>query len=334
MKLLQKQNKKSSRSFCIKSHTIIHCVFVIKASYGVMADSHLFARYGFVNGDGSGPIQLSLAFYHEMMKLNISNQYDYLPDTGATPKFRSYQKRGLAKYINFDDGYAQCNSGPSTHPDEAELKRLKLQHLIYIANDYDKWNILAEPRNPKSLPAKTTNDPITLLVPQLEKDHTILTGLDRLRETCRLISLINDDFDGKAIQVLTDNIDNPNFSIGPNVSDALEFRSYMCINRMFGTRVATMELQGKLEYEYRRVSKMNRNEFGSKNWTAYHVRFSEMQALQAGSGLLFERLSEKWQNKKVNPSPPYKMRDEACPEEYLNYLFRDDELVPDILDLR
>lgn len=306
----------------------------IKASYGVLADSHLFARYGFVNGDGSGPIQLSLAFYHEMMKLNISNQYDYLPDTGATPKFRSYQKRGLAKYINFDDGYAQCNSGPSTHPDEAELKRLKLQHLIIIANDYDKWNILAEPRNPNSLPAKTIDDPITLMVPQLEKNYTILTGLDRLRETCRLISLINDDFDGKAIQVLTDNIDNPNFSIGPNVSDALEFRSYMCITRIFGTRVATMELQGNLESEYRRVSKMNRNEFGSKNWTAYHVRFSEMQALQAGSGFLFERLSQNWESKKVNAAAPYTMRDTSCPEEYLNYLFRDDELVPDILDLR
>jgi hypothetical protein len=172
------------------------------------------------------------------------------------------------------------------------------------------------------------------MVPQLEKNYTILTGLDRLRETCRLISLINDDFDGKAIQVLTDNIDNPNFSIGPNVSDALEFRSYMCITRIFGTRVATMELQGNLESEYRRVSKMNRNEFGSKNWTAYHVRFSEMQALQAGSGFLFERLSQNWESKKVNAAAPYTMRDTSCPEEYLNYLFRDDELVPDILDLR
>ena len=52
-----------------------------QASYGFMADAHLYARYGFVNGDGSGPIQLSLAFHHEMMKLNISNQYDYIPDT-------------------------------------------------------------------------------------------------------------------------------------------------------------------------------------------------------------------------------------------------------------
>ena len=299
-----------------------------------MADAHLYARYGFVNGDGSGPIQLSLAFHHEMMKLNISNQYDYLPDTGATPKFRNYQKRGVAKYLQFDDGYSECNSGPSTHPDEAELKRLKLQHLLSIANDYEKWNIFIEPRNTKSLPARSTEIPITTQVPQFEKNYTIIRGLDRLRETCRFISLINDDFDGNAQQVLKDNIGDPDFRIGPNVSDALEFRSLMCISRWFGTRVMSMELQGKLESEYHRVYRMNRDEFGSRNWTAYHVRFGEMQALQAASGLIFERVSLSWESKKVNPEPEYQMKDETCPTEYLNYLFRDEELVPDILNLK
>ena len=161
---------------------------------------HYNARYGFVNGDGSGPIQLNLAFHHEMMKLNISNQYDYLPDTGTTPKFRSYQKRGVAKYLKYDDGYAECNSGPSTHPEEAELKSLKLQYLLSIANDYEKWNAILEPRQPKSSPAKSTDIPITLLVPQYEKNYTIIRGLERLRETCRFISLINDDFNGNALQ--------------------------------------------------------------------------------------------------------------------------------------
>jgi len=330
----QRIQNKTGRSFIVSStNRLIEPYSEPMTSYGIIPESHLFARYGFVNGDGSSPIQISLAFYHEMMKLNISNQYNYLPDTGATPKFRNYQKRGLAKYLLYDDGYAECNSGPTTHPEESELKRLKLFYLLNIANDYEKWNMLVEPRNPKSLPAKTTGNPITLVVPQYEKDNTILTGLERLRETCRLISLLNDDFNGNAIQYLTDNMGNTNF-IGPNVSDALEFRSYMCISRMFGTRVVTMELQGKLELEYQHLSKMNRNEFGSKNWTAYHVRFGEMQALQAASGLIFERLSQKWESKKINPEPEYTMRDEACPAEHINYLFRDHEFVPDILDLR
>ena len=304
-----------------------------KASYGFMSDANLYARYGFVNGDGSGPIQLSLAFHHELMRLNISNQYNYMPDTGATQKFRNYQKRGVAKYLQFDDGYPECNSGPSTHPEEAELKRLKHQHLLDIANEYERWNALINPRNSKSLPAMSVDIPITNVVPQFIKNLTQIQGLDDLRETCRLISLINDDFDGKAQQVLKDNMGNKDFRIGNNVSDALEFRSLMCMSRWFGTRAVTMELQGKFEAEYRKLVKMNREEFGSINWAAHHVRFGEMQALQAASGLLFDRVSLRWESKKVNPEPEYRMKDDACPKEHLHFLFRDEELVPDIFDL-
>lgn len=299
-----------------------------------MADIHLYARYGFVNGDGSGPTLLSLAFHHEMMKLNISNQYNYIPETVVPQKFQNYQKRGIAKYLQFDDGYAECNSGPSTHPEEAELKRLKLLHLIDIANEYERWNVLIDPRNNNTLPARSIEVPITTVVPQFMKDLTLIQGLDHLRETCRLISLINDDFDGNALQVLKSNIGNKKFRIGPDVNDALEFRSLMCISRWFGTRALTMELQGKFDAEYRKLSNLNRNEFGSKNWTAHHVRFGEMQALQVVSSLIFEKVSESWEKKKVNPEPEYRMRDVSCPEEYFHYLFRDEELVPDVFDFR
>mmetsp|Transcript_5075 Transcript_5075/g.12114 ORF Transcript_5075/g.12114 Transcript_5075/m.12114 type:complete len:717 (-) Transcript_5075:2805-4955(-) len=327
--------QKMGRSFVVSSiGRTIEPYSEPMASYGFIADAHLYARYGFVNGDGSGPTQLSLAFHHEMMKLNISNQYDYIPDTGATQKFQNYQKRGVAKYLQFDDGYPECNSGPSTHPEEAELKRLKLIHLLDIANEYDRWNVLIEPRNMKTSPARSIDVPITTAVPQFTKNLTLLDGLDTLRETCRMISLINDDFDGKALQVLKSNIGNKNFRIGPSVSDALEFRSLMCLSRWFGTRALTMELQGKFDSEYRKLSKLNREEFGSKNWTAFHVRFGEMQALQAVSGLLFERVSQSWENKKVNPEPEYRMKDAACPEQHLHYLFRDEKSVPDLYDLR
>merc|ERR1712194_689871 len=212
-------------------------------------------------------------------------------------------------YLQFDDGYPECNSGPSTHPEEAELKRFKLQHLINIANEYDRWNILIEPRNSNSLPARSIDIPITKIVPQFKKDFTFIQELDYLRETCRLISLINDDFDGRAHEVLTDNIWNKDFRIGTDVSDALEFRSFMCISRWFGTRAMAMELQGKFESQYRKLLKMNRDEFGSKKWALHHVRFGEMQALQAASGLIFERVSQNWKSKKVNPEPEYRMKD-------------------------
>jgi len=335
LKTRPQTQQKSGRSFVVSSiNRVIGPYSEPMASYGFIADAHLYARHGFVNGDGSGPIQLSLGYHHEIMKLNISNQYDYLPHTGSQEKFLNYQKRGIVKYLQFDDGYPECNAGPSTHPDEAELKRLKLQHLLGFANDYERWNILMEPRNPESLPAQSTEIPITTILPQFQKDFNLMQGIDRLQETCRFISIVNGDFDGNALQVLRDNVGNTNFRLGPDMSDALEFRSLMCISRWFGTRYMSMELQGKFESEYRGLTQMNRDDFGSKNWTASHVRFGEMQALQAASSLIFERVSESWESKKTDPEPEYRMKDDVCPEDYSNYLFRDDEHVPDILDLR
>jgi hypothetical protein len=331
----KKKEQRTGRSFVVTSSSrTIDAYTEPMVSYGYLADAHVYARYGFINGDGSGPTQISLAFHHEVMKLNISSQYNYLPDTGTTPKFRSYQRHGVAKYLLYDDGYTECIPGPATHPDEAELKRLKLEHLIRMANDYARWNVLMPPRSPFSMPAKATDVPITLDTPQFYTNYTYLPDeLDYVRETCRMISLTNDEFDGNAIQILRDNLENPNFVIGPEVSDALEFRSYMCLSRLFGTTVVTMELQGSLASEGQRVAELNRNDFGSKNWTAYHVRLGEMQALKAAAMLIFARVSESWEDKKVDPETEYTMRDESCPDEHLKYLFREEEPSPGAYEL-
>jgi hypothetical protein len=38
------------------------------------------------------------------------------------------------------------------------------------------------------------------------------------------------------------------------------------------------------------------NEFGIRNWTAYHIQFGEMQALKAAATLIFALVSERWQD--------------------------------------
>lgn len=335
----EQQQDQGGRSFVVtSSNRMIEANTEPMVSYrgGNIADAHMYARYGFINGDGSGPTQISLAFHHEVLKLNISSQYDYLPNTGTTPKFQNYQHPGVVKYLLYDDGYAECIPGPATHPHEAELKRLKFEHLMRIANDYDRWNLLMPPRSPFSKPAKSTARPITWDVPQFYVNYTYLPdSLDFVRETCRLITLTNDDYNGNAIQVLRANVDNPNFVIGPDVSDALEFRSYLCLSRLFGTALVTMELQGSSPSEVQRISELNRHEFGTFNWTAYHVRLGEMQALHAAATLIFARVSESWEDKKIDPEIEYTMRDESCPSEYLKFLFREgeSELSPNVMDL-
>jgi hypothetical protein len=203
---------------------------------------------------------------------------------------------------------------------------------LRMANDYERWNMLMAPRDPDSLPAASSDVPSTLAVPQYEKDYSYMEpGVERLRETCRMMSLINSDFNGRAVEVLKANLENDSFVIGPNVSDDLEFRSYMCVSRWFGTRMATMELKGKLGTEFQRLTAMNRNAFGTFNWTALHVKLGEIQASQAGSALIFQRVSQSWEDKKFNAPPEYVARDEACPEEYASYLYKDDESSSDFL---
>mmetsp|Transcript_46026 Transcript_46026/g.112381 ORF Transcript_46026/g.112381 Transcript_46026/m.112381 type:complete len:756 (+) Transcript_46026:145-2412(+) len=303
-------------------------------SYGFFSDAELFARYGFVNGDGSGSTQISISYNHETLRLNISTpsptqQYDYVNTNSGRimMKFRNFHLRGVAKYFRYDDGYKECITGPTTHPFESELKKLKYEYLLRMANDYDRWNMYTPPRNMTAGPPKSIDIPIRT-VPEYER-HIYVEMEDqihRLQETCRFMELINSDFEGRAIEVLRDNLDNPNFVIGPNVSDSLEFRSFMCLSRWFGTTVVSLEVQFALRNQYRRLKAMTDGKnVGNFNWTAQYVRFGEMEALQRAAGLVYERVSRDWEDKKYAPEIEYIMKDDTCPDEDQTHLFKEEE---------
>jgi hypothetical protein len=158
----QFQRNATSSSFVVTTdHRPIEEGYEAMMSYGIMADTHLFGRYGFVNGDGSGHTQIGISFHHDILRLNSSSQYDYLPSSGTTLKHKALQEKNVANYISFDDGYEECIPGPASHPEQAELKLLKLHHLIKIANDYDKWMVLLPPRVPESMPSTDIATQIT-----------------------------------------------------------------------------------------------------------------------------------------------------------------------------
>ena len=71
------------------------------------------------------------------------------------------------------------------------------------------------PRNPYVQPAVVSSLPTSFDVPIYFKNFTVRAyNIDNLIETCRLISLINDDFDGMASQMLEDNLENDSFVVG------------------------------------------------------------------------------------------------------------------------
>jgi hypothetical protein len=301
-------------------------------TYGDIPDSLLFARYGFVNGDGSGPILASLAVNHEILTPNTFPQYSELPFSGITQKIKSTQAPSVMKYLEFDDGYERCIAGPASHPEQAELKRLKFEHLMKIANVPERWETIFPPRNPNSGPAESFDIQITKDLPFFQREQLASSyNMDSIHATCRLMSILDTDFGGSATEMLRHHLDDESYIL-PSGNDSFEFRSLMCVARWSGTGLVRQELMSNAAEAFRQTGRLNEYDYGSKAWTAAHVRMGEMQALQALTNLIMETATKFWKDKKHNPPPEYKMRDIACPSEYSDYLLKphvvgDEELI-------
>jgi len=303
-------------------------------SYGKFTDAHLFAKFGFVNGDGSGYSQANLATQHLLLDMDLKQQFSYLPFRRTPQLHQSIQKaldkqsQDVQQYLRFDDGYKECvvlsdRNETKSHPEEAyDLKRLKKQHLARIANHVKRWNLILLPRAPESQPTYASNVPITLSPPKMptqqytdifyRKDYQLVAA------TCRLISLTHEDYDGQATDILKKNLQNNAFLLQSPVEEgsnsdslaaALEFRTHFCLARLasealqkFDTSIPDLE---------NKVALLNRHSFQSKEWAAAHLQLSEMQTLEVLRGASFSatRLHEHLRNK----SPAFSIRDIPCP---------------------
>jgi hypothetical protein len=224
----------------------------------------------------------------------------------------------VSKYLGFDDGYEECIPGPASHPDEAELKRLKFQYLLKISNENKKWNMIVPPRNVQSLPPKTINertaDTFGYVRQFFKKDFSIAN----LLPTCRLISAINTDYDGKIVTILKEHMENQSFVLERG-NDDLEYRSWTCLARWLGTKYLNIEKNETLKMLRQQVKELDTNEFGSQRWSARRVRYGETQALKSSVDLIMEGVNTTW-GVDGHESSKYKMRQESCPEENLDYL--------------
>jgi hypothetical protein len=259
-------------------------------------------------------------------------QYSELPFSGSTQKIKSVQAPSVRKYLSFDDGYERCIGGLTSHPEQAELKRLKFEHLMKIANVPNRWETIFPPRNPNSAPAESFDVQITTDLPFFDREFLASTyNMDAIHSTCRLMSMLDTDFGGKAAEMLRHHLDTENYML-PNGNDSFEFRSLMCVARWSGTALIRQELMSNAAEAFRQTGRLNEYGYGSKAWTAAHVRMGEMQALQALTNLIMETATKFWKDKKHNAPPEYKMRDIACPSEDSDYLLKpqvvgDEELI-------
>ena len=158
------------------------------------------------------------------------------------------------------------------------LKKLKLQHLMRIANQPNRWILNIKPRNRSALPGPTSSKPIMDNAPVF--DYSQLDDLSggKFMHLCRLIALTAEDFDGEAIKVLEEALTTTKdaIKIEPQ-SDGLEYRSLVCMHRL---TALSMHRSGNpdLEEEAKYLERLTRRAFGSPRWHAKHVRLGELQS--------------------------------------------------------
>ena len=330
-------------------------------SYGKHTESHLFAKYGFVNGDGSSMTQVSLALYHRVLNVfNDGGEFSYLPfakdnNASTTATSNKMQRKGLRQYLRYDDGYSECVK-PSLDGKDYHLKKLKLQHLELIANQPSRWNIHIEsPRNPHARPPPSSSRAVStsyssksMLNPPEFDPNMIRVDLSKVLATCRLISLTVHDYNGQAVQLLEDNVDNPDFTFNVEEQyqandssnddyysmESLDYRSFTCLARLAGSSLMTYKT--KINDQYMNVKRLNTRRWRSSSanpdeqyvtstndtikWAVGHVQLGEMQTLQVIMNIAFShihKIDDKYKLKEMtaagNRPSEYIVRDIGCP---------------------
>ena len=307
----------TKQAFVISAKSKISPGWELMDSYGKFSDAHLYAKFGFVNGDGSGYTQASIGLFHRPLDVQIGQEYTLVPNKkkqdSSMQTISDFQKVNLKRYLMYDDGYEDCVQ-KDLHPEAFKLKLLKWQHLAKIANDPKFWVATLKPRSPESRPKKSSDLLIREVPPELNPKKL---GLDmtHLVETCRLLALTVDDFEGNAIQLLEDNLGSSTFTM-PKGSQALEYRSLRYLARLSG--MALMQYPTNIKKEFENALQLNKESaFGNDAWTTSHLRLGEMQSLHALSGIAMSYTRGMLQDAgKEKITVAYKMREKSCPPEY------------------
>lgn len=211
-------------------------------SYGTYTESHLYAKFGFTNRDGSSWTEASISTYHEPLDVGLGFQWNGLPfesnlrNESITRDTKLYS--AMAKYIDYDDGYDVCiDIGIASQA--SRLRSLKLQHMIKIAHSYHNWNFKFGPREPSALPKKNSlEESSTFMLPSFNPKKIKFDG-KRIMSTCRLITLTDKDFDGRAYEILWQKLQDGSASewLIERLDEESEFRSLGCLARLAMARL-------------------------------------------------------------------------------------------------
>ena len=272
-------------------------------SYGTYTDSHLFAKFGFINGDGSGHTQASIAAYHRILDIGLKQQFTYVPANEITKvKTLNQQLYIMSRYLQFDDGYSRCIHNATDTPKAYELKQWKLKHLVRHANRPESWILTMKPRRKDAKPPMLWEEHSTLKVPQFDLKDFDFDG-SKLMSTCRLITLTCEDYDGDAIAKLKTAYDSSTDPlIVKHQTPNLEYRSLLCMARFSGLALSRYGKGFNFWNEVSRVEELNKASWGSSQWAASHVNLGEYMTLDLLNHMANSGVQE--YTKRLSPNEP------------------------------
>jgi hypothetical protein len=261
----------------------------IIVSYGKYTDGHLFAKYGYVNGDGSSKSEVSLNIFHRILgDVGLSWQFSPLPFhlwnqqygdgsvSANSTQLLDMQSKELLRYLMFDDGHKECiqfKNNDNSLTKQQELKLLKFQHLKRLANLSLAWIVRLPARFPNAQPYSDKS--------AVQGDESRV-GIDakRILSICRLLSLTVDDVGGEAVDYLRNSLSHGYSPTSPEThfqvemhGSTLEYRSLMCVARLSDI---AFRRYGQYSQPNGNPEPKDRN---GREWTAWYIRDGEMRLL-------------------------------------------------------
>ena len=308
----------------------------VMVSYGKYSDAFLFAKFGYVNGDGTSHTETYVNAHHRLLDVGLMQQFSYLSWSGhdsSTDDALGNQNKELLHYLAFDDGYEECirSSDGSNNPGAWTLKQLKFRMLQKIANRRDRWVMQVSPRRGKNqgpgFSSAVQNSPTS---PPIFDVRKMRFDVSKLVATCRLITLTDEDYDGQAQSILADALTKggefvESFMVEKQ-SDALEYRAASCIGRLVDIMLRRYPSSVTKDFDALSKSSTAASEeasaaiqYGSKQWYATNVRLGEMQSLEILGGSMMQharRLRSGMGAPSADGAAALIVRRKPCPIEY------------------
>ena len=324
----------TKKGFVVKSNGIAqgHDVMV---SYGRYTDTHLFAKFGFVNGDGSGWTEASIASNHRLSDIGLGKQFIY-------PNLNN--DNDLVQYLQYDDGQSECIK--PTQDDQITLKQQKFEHVKLLSQVSKQWILRMPPRDDTVLPSSSSHQlPNHTKLPNFNRNSKL--DIKYVLSTCRLIAINQTDYDTLYTNILSKhttkneitNAQNPILHL-PKQSDDAEFFALSCLERLTTKALSSYPSNVDKDMFYLKSQASNTSFYKSIVWNAVHVRLGEMQTLEvlrnvaiSGMRQMLTRIqnrnnNENDQSKKTSLSR-FKARKKPCPLEWSAQVVLNDEKTDD-----